>query len=127
MAKAVLDASAVLALLVGEKGSEQVKPLLGSVLVSAVNLAEVLAKLADRGVSPEEQRQIREGLDVEVREFDERSARTSAGLRSATRTHGLSIGDRACLALALQESLPVLTTDRTWSKLALGIEVRVLR
>ena len=127
MAQAVLDASAVLALLAGEKGSEQVEQLLGSVLISAVNLAEVLAKLGDRGVSVEEQRQIRQGLDVEVRGFDELSAWTSAGLRSATRTHGLSIGDRACLALAVQESLPVLTTDRQWSKLDLGIEIRVLR
>ena len=127
MAQAVLDASAVLALLAGEKGGEQVEQLLGSVLISAVNLAEVLAKLGDRGVSVEEQRQIRQGLDVEVRGFDELSAWTSAGLRSATRTHGLSIGDGACLALAVQESLPVLTTDRQWSKLDLGVEIRVLR
>jgi hypothetical protein len=75
MASAVLDASAVLALLANERGAEQVQKTLGSALMSAVNLAEVLAKLTDRGVPAAEQRMIRMSLDIEVRSFDERSAR----------------------------------------------------
>jgi PIN domain nuclease of toxin-antitoxin system len=127
MAECVLDASAVLALLANERGTEQVQTALGSAVMSAVNLAEVLAKLGDRGVTEAEQRVIRMSLDVEVRSFDENAAWRASSLRSATKSHGLSIGDRACLALALDEGLPVLTTDRAWSKLDLGVEVRTLR
>ena len=127
MAECVLDASAVLALLANERGAEQVQAALGSAVMSAVNLAEVLAKLGDRGVTEAEQRVIRMSLDIEVRTFDEGAAWRASGLRDATKSHGLSIGDRACLALALDEGLPVLTADRVWSKLALGVDVRVLR
>ena len=127
MAECVLDASAVLALLANERGAEQVQAALGSAAISAVNLAEVLAKLGDRGVTEAEQRLIRVSLDVEVRSFDEHAAWRASSLRGTTRSHGLSIGDRACLALALEEGLPVLTTDRAWSKLDVGVEVRPLR
>ena len=127
MAECVLDASAVLALLANERGAEPVQAALGSAVISAVNLAEVLAKLGDRGVTEAEQRVIRMSLDIEVRTFDESAAWRASSLRDATKSHGLSIGDRACLALALDEGLPVLTADRVWSKLALGVDVRVLR
>lgn len=127
MAEFVLDASAVLALLANERGAEQVQTALGSAVMSAVNLAEVLAKLGDRGVTEAEQRLIRMSLDVEVRSFDEHAAWRASGLRGTTRSQGLSIGDRACLALALEEGLPVMTTDRAWSKLDVGVEVRPLR
>jgi PIN domain nuclease of toxin-antitoxin system len=127
MAECVLDASAVLALLASERGSEQVQAALGCALISAVNLAEVLSKLADRGLTEAEQRMIRTSLDIDVRSFDENASWQASSLRSATKSHGLSIGDRACLALALQEGLPVLTADRAWSKLAVGVEVRTLR
>jgi ribonuclease VapC len=127
MASAVLDASAVLALLANERGAEQVQKTLGSALMSAVNLAEVLAKLTDRGVPAAEQRMIRMSLDIEVRSFDERSAWNASGLRDTTRAHGLSTGDRACLALAMEERIPALTTDRAWSKIDLGVEIRTLR
>jgi len=127
MADVVLDASALLALLANERGAEQVHEVLGSALISAVNLAEVLAKLSDRGVSEDEQRRIRSTLDVEVRSFDESSAWISSGLRGATRPHGLSTGDRACLALALDEGVPALTTNRAWSKLNIGVQIRILR
>jgi PIN domain nuclease of toxin-antitoxin system len=127
VAEYVLDASAVLALLASEPGTEQVQKSLGSAVMSAVNLAEVLAKLGDRGVSEAEQRLIRMSLDIEVRSFDEASAWRASRLRGATKSQGLSIGDRACLALALDEGLPALTTDRAWSKLDVGVEVRTLR
>lgn len=127
MAEAVLDASAVLALLADEPGAEPVREVLGSALVSAVNLAEVLAKLTDLGLPESEQRRIMASLDVEVRDFGEDAAWTSAALRPVSRALGLSTGDRACLALALRESLPVLTSDRAWSKLDLDVDVRVIR
>ena len=127
MAEVVLDASALLALLANERGTEQVQAALGSAAMSAVNLAEVLAKLGDRGVTEAEQRVIRMSLDIEIRSFDENAAWQASRLRRATKSYGLSIGDRACLALALDEGLPVLTADRTWSKLDVGVEVRPLR
>lgn len=127
MAECVLDASAVLALLANERGAEQAQAALGSAVMSAVNWAEVLTKLGDRGVTETEQRLIRMSLDIEVRGFDERAAWRASSLRGTTRSHGLSIGDRACLALGLEEGLPVLTTDRAWSKLDIGVEVRALR
>jgi PIN domain nuclease of toxin-antitoxin system len=96
-------------------------------MMSALNLAEVLTKLGDRGVPQAEQRTIRTSLDIEIRRFDEGSAWTASRLRKATRKYGLSMGDRACLALALDERLPVLTADRTWSTLELGVQVRTLR
>ena len=127
MARVVLDASAVLALLANERGAEQVQKTLGSALMSSVNLAEVLAKLSDRGVPKAERRVIRMSLDIEVRSFDESSAWRASALRGTTRTQGLSMGDRACLALALDEQIPVLTADRTWSKIDVGVEIRALR
>jgi PIN domain nuclease of toxin-antitoxin system len=126
-AERVLDASAVLALLGNERGTEQVEAALGSAVMSAVNLAEVLAKLGDRGVTEAEQRVIRMSLDVEIRSFDESAAWRASSLRSTTKSRGLSIGDRACLALALEEGLPALTTDRSWAELDVGVEVRSLR
>lgn len=127
MSNVVLDASAVLALLANESGADQVESTLGSALLSAVNLAEVNAKLTEYGLNEDEQRRLRGGLDIEVRAFDEGQALTSGLLRTATRMLGLSLGDRACLALALREGLPALTADRTWSRLDVGVEIRVIR
>jgi PIN domain nuclease of toxin-antitoxin system len=127
MPKCVLDASALLALLGNEPGTEEVKEALGSAVMSAVNLAEVLTKLGDRGVTESEQRVIRMSLDIAVRSFDENAAWRASSLRNTTRFRGLSIGDRACLALALEENLPALTADRAWSELAVGVQVRTLR
>jgi ribonuclease VapC len=127
MSKCVLDASALLALLGNEPGTEGVKEALGSAVMSAVNMAEVLTKLGDRGVTEAEQRIIRRSLGIEVRSFDESAAWRASSLRGITKSRGLSIGDRACLALALEESLPALTTDRAWSALEVGVQVRTLR
>jgi PIN domain nuclease of toxin-antitoxin system len=66
-------------------------------------------------------------LGLEIRRFDETSAWTAARLRSATKKYGLSTGDRACLALALDEGLPVLTADRAWLTLDVGVHIRTLR
>lgn len=129
MPDAVLDASALLACLEGEPGSDRVLAVLasGSAVMSAVNLAEVLSKLSDRGVPEDEQRRIRANLDLEVRAFDEDFAWTSAGLRPVTRVQGLSTGDRACLALALNVGLPALTADRAWAQVSVGVEVHLIR
>jgi len=130
---AVLDASALLALLKGEPGAERVAEALEQgAYLSAVNLAEVLSKLADWGEDPAEAqaRMAQVGLlgaTVEVLPFTGEDALEVARLRALTRAYGLSFGDRACLALARRLGLPALTAERAWAELDLGIPVEVLR
>jgi len=130
---AALDASALLALLKGEPGAERVAEALErGAYLSAVNLAEVLSKLADWGEDPAEAqaRMAQVGLlgaAVEVLPFTGEDALEVARLRALTRAYGLSFGDRACLALARRLGLPALTAERAWAELDLGIPVEVLR
>lgn len=127
MASVVLDASALLAHIRDEPGSSLVANLAPDALMSTVNLAEVYSKLMERGLSADEADAIVYRYGFEVVPFDEELARRTGALRPATKTLGLSLGDRACLALALREALPVVTTDRNWTKLTLGIEIKVAR
>jgi ribonuclease VapC len=125
----VLDASALLALLHSEPGGDIVRQSLKSAhcAISSVNLAEVSAKLADRGVPRDVVREALAAVEVEVIEFAAGQALLSGDLREATRGLGLSLGDRACLATALIQQCPVLTADRAWANLNLDIDVRVIR
>ena len=127
--KWVLDASALLALINAEPGAERVlRALLESecVLVS-VNLTEVLTRLIDRGASAQEAADRIQTTGLTVVAFDQTLAVAAAKLRTATRSKGLSLGDRACLALAQQLGSTALTADRAWSELDLGIEIEVIR
>ncbi len=126
----VVDASAVLALLNSEPGAEAVERALSSgAIISAVNLSEVVGKLVDVGLSPGEVRQVVGGIGLEVKEFETAQAYESGLLRSraVSRDISLSLGDRACMALAIHVELPVLTADKAWLKLSLPVEVRVIR
>lgn len=129
MSETVLDASAVLAYLLGEPGEGEVGEVLehGQGVISAVNLSEVAAKLADGGLSQAEIDAVVAALDMRVVPFDTGQALACARLRGSTRSLGLSLGDRACLALAEQLSLSVITTDRAWSALTVAVPIRVLR
>jgi len=127
VSRVVLDASAVLALLNGEPGQEVVAESIPEAVLGAVNLSEVVAKLGEKGMPEEAIATAMAGLEIEILPFDEASAYEAARLRGPTRSLGLSLGDRACLALGRQLSLPTLTTDKNWSKVDLGIEVRVIR
>ena len=127
MASVVLDASALLAHIRGERGSDPVAEIAADALLSTVNLAEVLSKLMERSLSAEQADAIVYRYGFAVVPFDEGLARRAGALRPATKALGLSLGDRACLALALREGLPVITTDRNWTKLTLGIEIKVVR
>jgi PIN domain nuclease of toxin-antitoxin system len=129
----ILDASALLAFLHGEPGAEVVADALNQgALISAVNWAEVLTKLAELGETPEAVTQRLEkmgilGFAVEIQPFDESYARGVARLRAATREQGLSLGDRACLALADRLQLEVLTADRAWINLSLSLKIHNIR
>ena len=129
MTEVVLDASALLAVLLQEPGAEIVERALdaGPCGISAVNLAEVVTKLVDRGG---DEKTIRAGLDalqLDIRPFDEALAIDAGMLRPLTRPLGLSLGDRACIALARSLDLPVMTADRKWDRLDLGIAVLLAR
>jgi PIN domain nuclease of toxin-antitoxin system len=123
----VLDASALLALIDGEPGAEAVERVLPDASMTTVNLAEVLAKLADRGVPDEQSFDAIAGLDLKLIDVGVPLARASARLRVETRSAGLSLGDRLCLALAELRQAPVLTADRAWAKLDLPLDIRVIR
>jgi ribonuclease VapC len=123
----VLDASAVIALLLVEPGAEIVRGYLPDVVISAVNLAEVVTKMIDRGESEERIRRGIAAAGMEVAPFVADDALRTGILRINTRPYGLSLGDRACLALAATRKLPVLTADRNWSKLNIGIDIRLAR
>ena len=127
MAEVVLDASAILALLRREPGFEKVAAVMNDARVSAVNLAEVGSFLAKAGHSVEQMRATLDSLRLGVVAFDEQQAIEAARLRPLTMSIGLSLGDRACLALAGLSGLPAMTTDRSWATLKLGIEVNVVR
>ena len=129
MSEPILDASAILAFLLEEPGQEVVAEVLeqGSGVVSAVNLSETAAKLAETGMSREEVKDVLRELDLQVYAFDETQALECAWLREPTWAAGLSLGDRACLALAKHLSRPVLTTDRNWASLSLGVTVQLAR
>lgn len=127
MAEWVLDASAVLASLRNEAGGERVLPVMETSLLSAVNLAEVATRLLDLGASAADIDGLPERLRCEVVPFDEDLALSAGLLRVQTRHLGLSVGDRACLALAQREELPVLTGDRAWARLDVGVQVVLIR
>lgn len=95
-------------------------------LMSTVNLSEVAAKLADIGMAEAAVRMATEQLGLEFVAFDEAGAVAAGLLRPASRSAGLSLGDRACIALGQARSLPVLTADLAWSSLDLGPEVQVV-
>jgi PIN domain nuclease of toxin-antitoxin system len=127
MSEVVVDASAILALLNQETGSEEVSRFIGKAAISTVNLSEVIAKLADAGIPQEDIRQIISNLNLEVIDFNEKQALKAGILRPITKSIGLSFGDRACLALGIILNQPFLTTDRLWGSINVGVEVRVSR
>jgi len=128
MNRIVLDASAILAVINAEPGAEKLTPqLLSRAVASTVNLAEVQAKLVSRGWTSE---QAWEDATSPIREavpFDEQQARIAGDLVAQTRHLGLSLGDRACLALGTALKLPVHTAERTWKKLNVTIAVHLIR
>ncbi len=131
-AGAVLDASALLAFINDEPGVDRVgEAIARGALVSAVNWAEVLAKLVVVGGEPNEVAAIAlpvgDGGRLQLVPFDDEQARESARLIRKTRSLGLSLADRAALALAGLRGVPVLTTDRAWRSLRLSIRIEVIR
>ena len=127
MSEIVLDASALMAVLREEPGASAVEAVLDDAAISAVNLSEVQAKLVERGTPAESAWSWLIDLDLDVVDFNVPQAKVAGDLRPLTRARGLSLGDRACLALAQALGVPSMTADRAWSGLEVGIEIRTIR
>jgi ribonuclease VapC len=123
----VADSSAILAALKSEQFSNvDPRQLVGST-ISAVNVCEVLSKLHDDGLTDAQADAAISTMDLRVVPFDGPQARIAARLRSITRHAGLSLGDRACLALGDRLGYPVVTADRVWASLDVGVEIILIR
>jgi ribonuclease VapC len=127
MTRIVLDSSAVLAMLWNETGAETVSDQLQGAMISAVNMAEVITKMLDGRFTEDETKFAINQMHLEVVPFDDNQAFACGKLREPTRHKGFSLGDRACLALAIQESATIYTTDRVWRELDVGIKIEVIR
>ncbi len=114
----VLDSSAIIALLNQEPGAARVEQVLAFSMVSSVNVAEVLSKSVEAGHTIASAARTFKILKLNVVDFDLPQAISTAELRPLTKTLGLSLGDRACLALAISKGATALTADRIWKKLS---------
>ena len=123
----VLDASALLALMLGEDGADAVHAVLARAQIGAVNLSEVVAKLQERGVPDEIIDQSLVDLDLQVVPFNREQAMRAGKLRILTRRAGLSLGDRACLATAAALGAVAITTDQAWARLSVDVEIELAR
>ena len=127
MSEIVLDASAVLALLNAETGAGVVQEALPDSVISSVNLAEVVTRLAAVGMPEAQIQETISMLGLEILPFTAEQAYMTGYLYPQTQHDGLSLGDRACLVLAMQLAAPALTADRAWKRLDMDTKVRLIR
>jgi len=129
MPSCVIDTSAVFIDLQNERGADEARKWLRDAVISSVNLHEIVAKATEKGASPDQARALVEKLRLTVHSHGEEDAIEGGLLRSATKSKGLSLGDRACLALAKKLGLPAVTGDGAWVDVAdeLGVKVVMVR
>jgi ribonuclease VapC len=123
----ILDASALLCLLQDEKGAGRVAEALPDAQIGAVNFAEAFGKLIEIGLDEATVDSLISGLQLQVIPFDRAQARLAGSLRRTTREFGLSLGDRACLALARVQGAVALTCDRSWTRFDAACRVELAR
>ena len=127
MSAIVFDSSVLIAILRQEPGSEVGEQSLNESLISTVNLAEVATYLARNSVPPDTIQEALATFPIEVVPFDQEQGLITGYLYPACKSLGLSLGDRACLALAKSKSLPVLTADKAWLELEIDVSVESIR
>lgn len=125
MTKVVLDASALIAFLLDEPGEKVVSAVIDNFFISSVNFAEVISKFSERGMSHSEAKKMLAVFVNNVIDFDTSQAFKAGELRRNTKHLGLSLGDRACLALATTLNLTAYTCDESWR--STGLKVKVIR
>ncbi len=127
MARFVLDASALLAYVNNEPGADRVESVLDQAMISTVNLAEAITKLVLTTGSTDQTLRLIDEVEMEVADFDQGLAQQTGALAALTRNRGLSLGDRACLALARREHAIAVTADYAWNKLDIGVDIQLIR
>lgn len=123
----ILDASALLAFLQGEKGADVVQAVMSHALISSVNWAEVIQKMSVFDESVAEIRPDLEVMGLKVIPFTVEQADICASLWQMSKPYGLSFADRACIATGIQRKTDVLTADRVWQSLVLPVEIKTIR
>lgn len=123
----VLDASALLAFLYKEPGRDRVAAQMGACCLSTVNLSEAIGRFVRDGHSADQVFDQIQATSIEIVPLSAAEATVAASLIPLTKPLGLSLADRACLALAITRNVPVLTTDRAWAGLDIGVPVHVIR
>lgn len=126
MTEAVLDASAILALLKGERGGSKVAGVVSEAAVGVFNQAEVVSHFVHLGAPLDEIRAMLGALPYTVVPADEALGWEAGALRAATSAAGLSLGDRFCLALAKRLGVPAFTADRAWKDVATDVGAKVV-
>lgn len=127
MKRSILDASAILALLNNEEGADMVAEELQYASVCTVNLAEVIGRLMENGLTESVVRQVIISLRLQIIDFTAEMAFEAGRLKSVTKKIGLSLGDRSCLAAAKVTGGCVLTADRIWVKVDTGVKIKLIR
>lgn len=123
----VLDASALLAVLLEEPGKERVLTVLGSAAIASVNWSEVVARLVNREASDAQVAAAAGLMAGRIEAFGMEDADLAGRLIARTRPLGLSLGDRCCLAFGILRKATVLTTDRAWAGLDVGVAIELIR
>jgi ribonuclease VapC len=127
LTEVVLDASALLALVQGEPGAENVRPLLPQAVISAVNFCETVQRLRRGGMPVESVTMMLTPLVPEPVAFDRETAYIAASIHEKTRGQGISFGDCACLALAMMRGVPAVTAERKWDQCDVGVQIIRIR
>jgi PIN domain nuclease of toxin-antitoxin system len=123
----LLDASAVLAAILDEPGGDAAHDAMADGALSVVNQCEVLSRLTQGGIPIETALGLIQSFELRLLPLHPKYAVEAARLRPETKAYGLSLGDRVCLAHALLDGFPIVTADRNWAKLDLGLDIRLIR
>ena len=127
MTAVVLDTSALIASILDEPGGEALLDEKVEWILSSVSLAEAVGVLMRKGYTRHDARQTIDAFDLRIVDFDRALAEDAGSLTTQTRPFGLSLGDRACLALAAREKAPALTADHAWHGLDVGVDIQFIR
>jgi len=128
MSKVVFDSSALIALFAKENGYQLIKTHMKDGIISSVNIAEVYKYCIEtQNLTEEEAKTLIQLSDIKIIDFCSQQALISAKIIHDTKLYGLSLGDRACIALAILKKCPILTCDKIWKKLDLNVEFIMAR
>jgi len=124
----VFDSSAFIALLAKEKGFETIQTHLRNAVISSVNVAEIYKYCIDvQKLTESECQDIIAMSGIKIIDFDEKQSLITAKIYPTTKKYGLSIGDIACVSLAIINNCPIITCDRIWKNIKLNVEFIMVR